>query len=240
MPRTGRIILAHCPHHVVQRGHNRRAVFVDEGDYRYYLASLREWKSRLGVKLYAYCLMTNHVHLVFDPGDDTESIALLMKRLAARQTRYVNRQEGRSGTLWDGRFRSTPVETEAYLLACCRYVELNPVRARLVCRPEEYSWSSYRQKIGIERDTWLDFDPCYRTLGRSAEERHAAYAAWIGRGVTTKEADLIRSALQRGQLTGTGRFVEEVAARTGKRIELRGRGRPRARDPLAPPAKGKK
>src|SRR5882724_4055092 len=119
MPRKARVVLPHCPHHVIHRGHNRRAVFVEEYDYRRYLASLRECSRRLEVKVYAYCLMTNHVHLIFDPGDDARRIALLMKRLAGRQTRYVNKTEGRTGTLWEGRFRSTPIEIEAYLLACC-------------------------------------------------------------------------------------------------------------------------
>lgn len=227
MPRNGRVILPHCPHHIVQRGHDRHAVFVGEADYHYYLATLRKWKDRFGVKLYAYCLMTNHVHLLLDPGADTRSIGLLMKRLAGRQTRYVNKLERRSGTLWEGRYHSSPVETEVYLLGCSRYVELNPVRAWLAARPEDYAWSSYRQKVGLEEDSWIDFDACYLSLGRSTKERFDAYGAWVKAGLGLDEADLIRTALQRGQLTGTRKFIDEVEARIGRRIELRGRGRPR-------------
>ncbi|MEQ8959474.1 MAG: transposase, partial [Coleofasciculus sp. C2-GNP5-27] len=120
------------PHHIVQRGHNRKAVFVEAGDYRYYLHNLREWKLTLGVKVYSYCLMTNHVHLIVEPGDDVTTVSRLMKQLAARQTRWVNKQEGRSGSLWEGRYKSSPIQRDCYLLQCCRYVERNPVKARMV------------------------------------------------------------------------------------------------------------
>ena len=99
MPRTARVIVPHCPHHVVQRGHNRNAVFITDDDYEYYLSTLIEWKYELQVRVYAFCLMTNHVHLVLDPGERVDSIGLLMKRLAGRQTRYVNKKEGRTGSL---------------------------------------------------------------------------------------------------------------------------------------------
>jgi putative transposase len=230
------VIIAHCPHHVVQRGHNSRVVFVDESDYRYYLANLREWKNRLDVKLFAYCLMTNHVHLVLDPGAEVGHIALLVKRLAGRQTRYVNRLERRSGTLWDGRYHSTPVERSSYLLACCRYVDLNPVRAHLVARPEDYPWSSYRQNVGMETDCFLDVDDLYRGLDGSPKGRCEAYAAWVNAGVRQQEADLIRTAVRRGQLTGTLKFIEEVESRTGRRFQSRGRGRPSKEHQRRPPA----
>jgi len=167
MPRKARIILRNTPHHIVQRGHNRSAVFVEESDYRYYLDTLKEWKAELGIKLYGYCLMTNHVHLIVDPGDDPAHIGWLMKRLAGRQTRYVNALERRSGSLWEGRFKSSPIETDTYLLACCRYVELNPVRAGIVGRAEDYPWCSYRQKTGLAAKTWIDLDPPIWAWGRT-------------------------------------------------------------------------
>lgn len=227
MPRTARVVLPECPHHVIQRGHNRQAVFLGERDYRYYLCNLAEWKERLGCKVYAYCLMTNHVHLVLDPGKDTESLGALMKRLAGRQTRWVNRLQHRTGSLWEGRYKSSPIERDRYLLACCRYVELNPVRAAMVSAPCDYAWSSYRAKLGLETCNWLDNDPAYMSLADNDEARRSAYAAWIGRGASVSELRLIREASQRGQLIGSNRFREEVARRTGCRIELRGRGRPR-------------
>ena len=152
MPRQARFVLPHFPHHIIQRGHNRQAVFNRDDDYGYYLDTLKEWKARLGCKVYAYCLMTNHVHLVIDPGANPEHLGLLMKRLAGRQTRYVNVMEKRSGSLWEGRYKSSLVQADAYLQACCRYVELNPVRAGLVDDPAKYRWSSCAAKVGrIER-----------------------------------------------------------------------------------------
>lgn len=227
MPRMARIVLPATPHHIIQRGHNRQVVFAADDDYAYYLANLMEWKTKLGCEIYAYCLMTNHVHLIVTGGRSGEELAKLMKRVAGRQTRYINRLEGRSGTLWEGRYKSSPIQTDAYLLACCRYIELNPVRAGLVVAPEQYRWSSYRTKMGIEAANGLDADPCYLSLGPTAEERAERYAAWVRSGVPSGEWEAIRVAVQRGQLTGTTRFAEDVAVRMGCRVERRGPGRPR-------------
>jgi putative transposase len=110
MPRVGRVVLPNHPHHVVQRGHNRQVVFADARDFEYYLADLRELKEALGLRVYAYCLMTNHVHLLLSPGDTPASLGQLMKALAARMTRYRNKLEGRSGTLWESRYKSSVVK----------------------------------------------------------------------------------------------------------------------------------
>ena len=109
--------------------------------------------------------MTNHVHLVIDPGDAPEHLSQLMKRLAGRQTRWVNALERRSGSLWEGRFKCSPIQTQEYLLACTRYVELNPVRAKMVELAEHYTWSSYQGKIGLQTDPIIDPDECYLALG---------------------------------------------------------------------------
>jgi putative transposase len=204
----GRIVLPNYPHHVVQRGHNRQVVFAATKDYQRYLADLRELKDVFGVKVYAYCLMTNHVHLLLAPGDSITGLGLLMKALAARATRYRNRLEGRSGTLWESRYKSSVVESDAYLLACCRYIELNPVRARMVSGAGDYPWSSYRTRLGGQPGgDWLDTDPCFTALGETAAERCSRYLAFVRQGIPVDEINLIREALQRGQLTGTGRFV---------------------------------
>ena len=147
MPRQARVVIPNIPHHIVQRGHNRQVVFAAYEDYFYYLVNLLELKSLLACKVYSYCLMTNHVHLIIDPGKEPGNLSLLMKRVAGRQTRYVNKRQNRTGSLWDGCFKSSPVSTHEYLLLCCRYVELNPVRAGIVDSPEKYSWSSYRTKV---------------------------------------------------------------------------------------------
>jgi putative transposase len=226
MPRSARVVLPNYPHHIVQRGHNRHAVFADDEDYQYYLCNLREWKENLGCKVYAYCLMTNHVHLVIDPGDEEGNLGMIMKRISGRQTRYVNKLEGRSGTLWNGRFKSSPIDTDDYLLACCRYIDLNPVRAGMVKVPGQYRWSSFRAKAGLEIQEWLDFDPMYRGLGRDREERRDRYRTWVKKTVPEGEWELLRQAVQRGQLTGSARFADEIAANAGTRVEERGRGRP--------------
>ena len=226
MPRTARIILPNFPHHVIQRGHNRQMVFADEDDYQYYLNNLWEWKEKLGCCIYAYCLMTNHVHLVVDPGRKPARLSLLMKRVAGRQTRYVNALEHRSGTLWEGRFKSSPIQRDAYLFACCRYIELNPVRAGLVASPRDYRWSSYRSRAGWEAQTRLDLDEGYLSLGATPQERAKHYRAWVRGAIPEGEWENIRQAIQRGQLTGGDRFVGEVAKKIGRRIERRGQGRP--------------
>jgi putative transposase len=162
MPRMGRVVLPNYPHHIVQRGHSRQVVFAATEDFQRYLSDLRELKALFGVKVYAYCLMTNHVHLLLAPGEAVAGLGQLMKALAARATRYRNKLEGRSGTLWESRYKSSVVQSDTYLLACSRYIELNPVRARMVARPEDYVWSSYLPRISnsAEHD-WLDSDPCF-------------------------------------------------------------------------------
>ena len=226
MPRTGRAVLPGYPHHIVQRGHNRQAVFAEPDDYRRYLDSLCEFKREYGVEVHAYCLMTNHVHLLLTPRDGT-GIARLMKRLAGRQTRRHNRLEGRTGTLWEGRYKSSPVDTDSHLLACCRYIELNPVRAHILVEPETYPWSSCGARLGSGRCDWLDLDPAYLSLGFDEAERRVEYRHFLRSAIPEGEWTLIRESVQRGQLTGATGFALEVESIVGRRIERRGRGRPK-------------
>lgn len=227
MPRQARLVIPHCPHHVIQRGHNRQIVFAGDDDYLFYLNTLQEWKSQFGCKIYAYCLMTNHVHLVIDPGDDPDNLGRLMKRVAGRQTRYVNRMEKRSGSLWEGRYKSSLIHDEEYLLACCRYVELNPLRAGMVDTPANYRWSSCPAKVGRTTQPWLDFDPFYLSMGNSVVQRAKNYAAWLKETVPEWELQRIREAVQRGQLIANGSFAQELSEKLGRRLEPRGPGRPR-------------
>jgi len=226
MPRMGRLIIPNYPHHVIHRGHNRQTLFARDDDYRYYLDTLATWKINLDCRLYAYCLMTNHIHLIVDPGDDPESLAKLMKRVAGRQTRYINRIERRSGTLWEGRYRSSIICKDTYLLACCRYVEMNPVRAHMVSHPSEYPWSSYREKIG-EVSGIIDPDPVFLSLAEDAGQRKQAYEKWALSAVPEGEWERIRDAVQRGHLTGKHQLEEEVAEKLGVRLEMKKPGRPK-------------
>ena len=225
MPRMGRTVLPDFPHHIVQRGHNRQVVFAERADYERYLATLSEFKDVYGVKVYAYCLMTNHVHLLVAP-EDIAGLGGLMKRLAGRQTRCHNRLEGRTGTLWESRYKSSPVDSDSYLLACSRYIELNPVRARMVEAPEAYAWSSCRSRLGDAGCDWLDEDPCYVALGENASQRRERYRRFLYAAIPEGEWRLIREAVQRGHLTGRGSFVDKVEEIVGRRIEKRAPGRP--------------
>lgn len=229
MPRVSRVVLSNLPHHIIQRGHNRQTVFASYDDYQYYLNNLKYWKERLVCKVYAYCLMTNHVHMIIDPCQEVDNLALLMKRISGRQTRYANKKEKRTGTLWEGRYKSSPIKTEEYLLACCRYVELNPLRAGMVVNPEDYQWSSYKHKAGIKHIDWMDLDPLYNSLGSTKKEREEKYKAWIQETIPSGEWELLRQSVQKGQLTGSAQFIEEVADKIGRRIEVRGQGRPMKR-----------
>jgi putative transposase len=226
MPRIARVVLPNYPHHVVQRGHNRQVVFAHEDDYARYLDDLRELKGIFGVKVFAFCLMTNHVHLLLAPST-AEDLGKLMKALAARMTRYRNKLEGRSGTLWESRYKSSVVQSDGYLLACSRYIELNPVRAGIVERVEDYRWSSFGLRfVEDAHAAWLDVDPCHEALGLTQDSRRQAYRAFFEQPVADGHLKMIRDALQRGQLTGDGRFVGEVERILGRRVEHRGRGRP--------------
>jgi putative transposase len=227
MARQRRIAVANYPHHIMQRGHNGRDVFVTKGDRESYLATLVEFRTQLGFKVYAYCLMTNHVHLLIDPGDDAANLSLLMKHLAGRHTRRLNRRQRRSGTAWGGRFKCSPIETDRYLLACSRYIELNPVRAGMVGDPEEYPWSSYRARMGLSECDWLDPDPCFLALAPTTQRRRRRYREFMEHGSSQAELGFIRGALQRNQLTGSESFIVKVEQITGERILPRARGRPR-------------
>lgn len=227
MPRTARIVLAGYPHHVVQRGHNRKTVFARERDYTRYLENLEELKEKYQVRVFAYCLMTNHVHLLLQPDEQASALGQLMKALAGRATRYRNMRQKRTGTLWEGRYRSSPVQSDQYLMACCRYIELNPVRAAMVEAPESYRWSSCRQHLGLCESRWIDLDPVYQGLGATDGERAARYRQLLGRQPSVETQRTIRQALQRGQLTGNAQFVDEVDATIGRRVTARGPGRPR-------------
>lgn len=144
MPRRPRQYLPGMPYHIVQRGNNREVCFFDIEDYECYLDLLSAMLKRYGAQLHAYVLMTNHVHFIMTP-EEKDSISQLTKVVGSRFAQYMNRTYHRTGTLWEGRHKSSVIDSESYLLTCYRYVELNPVIAGMIERPEEYRWS--RQQI---------------------------------------------------------------------------------------------
>lgn len=217
----GRVVLPNYPHHVYQRGHDRNIVFVSDADYQYYLSNLSRFKTEFGVKVYAYCLMTNHVHLLLEPSDE-HGLSLLMKRLAGRQTRYRNRKDERRGTLWEGRYKSSPVDSNQYLKTCIRYIELNPVRARMVATADQFTWSSCHARLN-NSGLFLDSIPGLDLTHTEPEK----YLQFIAGAVEKSQLKLIREAVHRGQLTGETAFVDQIDRAIGRRIEYRRPGRPR-------------
>jgi putative transposase len=174
MPRRARLSLPNVPVHIIQRGNNRQACFFADEDYRNYLDWLAEYAGKTGCRVHAYVLMTNHVHLLIS-AEQGGSSGALMKAVGQRYVQYVNRSYRRSGTLWEGRFRSCLTQEETYLLACQRYIELNPVHADMVAHPAEYRWSSYRANAQGEEDALVRPHPLYEALGRDAASRQATY-----------------------------------------------------------------
>jgi len=222
MPRQRRLIFPGVAVHVVQRGNNRMACFRGDSDYRLYLLYLRELSKRHGCAIHAYCLMTNHVHLLLTP-DSAFGCAALMQNLGQRYVQYFNRAYGRSGTLWEGRFRSCAAESAAYVLACYRYIELNPVRAGIVERPGQYAWSSYRANAEGGDDPLVSPHSEYAALGRNRETVRAAYRGLFDMELEPMLVSGIREATNGGYPLASDRFKAQVTKSTTRRLE---RGRP--------------
>lgn len=230
MPRRKRLQIAGLPTHIVQRGNNRQACFFAEDDYLFFLDHLAQLAKRFRCALHAYVLMTNHFHLLLT-SELEQGPSLLMKFLGQRYVQYVNRTYRRSGSLWEGRFRSSLVQTDRYLLGCYRYIELNPVRANMIAHPIEYSWSSYAANAEGKRVAWLTPHGEYLALGVDEAARRAAY-----RGLFESELDPellreIRVSTHGGYAIGNNRFREEVESVLKLRATPRGPGRPYLSEP---------
>ena len=226
MARRPRLAVSALPHHVIQRGNNRQPIFFTEADHRFFLACLVKAKARYGCRLYAYVLMTNHVHLLLAPTEG-EQLSLFMQSVGRRYVRYVNETHHRTGTLWEGRFKSAVVSDDPYLLACGRYIELNPVRAGLANRPEAYPWSSYHARALGVPNPWLDEDPAYAALGGTAAHRRGLYRAWVDAAVPQDEWPAMRTATQKGLMIGPLAFQQVMETVAGRRLIGELRGRPR-------------
>jgi len=226
VPRRARLTLPNVPLHIIQRGNNRQACFYTDEDYRFYLDWLREHADKTGCRVHAYALMTNHVHLLIS-AEQPDASGALMKALGQRYVQYVNRTYHRSGTLWEGRFRSCLTQEETYLLACQRYIELNPVRADMVVHPAEYRWSSYRANAQGEADVLLKPHPLYEALGCDATDRQAAYRDLFRYELEPGLVDEIRRATNGNYALGNERFAVQVTTTLGRRAAPGKSGRPR-------------
>lgn len=211
--------------HVIQRGNNRSPCFFKHEDWAFYLFHLGRMLPRARCRLHAYCLMTNHVHLLIT-AEEPGGCGLLMKSIGQLHAQYINKTYKRSGNLWQGRFKSCLVQSEEYALACYRYIELNPVRAGLVRRADEYPWSSYCANAKGEQSELLTAHDQYVRLGRTAAERQAVYRDLFGSAQATDEIEQIRSATNGGYALGNASFKRRMSRVLDRRVEKGVAGRP--------------
>ena len=229
MPRQSRLVLPGVALHIIQRGNDRQACFRSDGDYLLYLLHLRELASRHGCAVHAYCLMTNHVHLLLTPSTE-DALSNLMRNLGQRYVQYFNRSHGRTGTLWEGRYRSCIAESARYVLACYRYVELNPVRAGLADNPGNYSWSSYCANVESAKDQLITAHPEYLALGHDCASRRQAYRGLFDEILEPALLQRIREATNSGYLLGSEQFKSGVACARGWKLTPGQPGRPANRE----------
>jgi len=230
MPRQPRLDLAGVPQHVVQRGNDRQPCFFREIDHVRYLDELREISLRESRAVHAYVLMTNHVHLLMTPSARGQ-VARVMQALGRRYVRYVNDRYHRTGTLWEGRYKACLVDTESYLLRCYRYIELNPLRARMVAAPADYPWSSFAGNALAVVNPLIRPHSAYLSLGAHTAERCAAYRALIEQAIAPDELDAIRLHLQRQHAYGSERFRAAIETQLLRRAGPARIGRPRKAGP---------
>lgn len=225
MPRRPRIKLPDLPQHLVQRGVNREPCFFAEEDYHCYLHWLKKSAADYRCAVHAYVLMTNHVHLLVT-SETPQGTSRLMQSVGRRYVQYVNRTYRRTGTLWEGRFKSSVVQQERYFLLCSRYIELNPVRAGMVIDPSQYRWSSYRHNGLGQPDERLTAHAEYLALGQTDHDRQATYRALFRTELDEAAVADIRLALGQGQPLGNSRFSKSLCDAAGVRRTQARRGRP--------------
>lgn len=226
MARLPRFYLPGQPLHVIQRGNNRNAIFSAPEDYHFYLRCLQEAAEVHSLIVHAYILMTNHVHLLVTP--ETEScLSKTMQSIGRRYVQYFNYAYGRTGTLWEGRYKSTLIDSERYLLTCMRYIEMNPVRAAMVEHPGDYPWSSYGANAQGNFNALVAPHSLYGRLGFTDEERQSAYRELFRVQVSKADIEAIRDATNKSWALGDDRFGAQVEALSKRRATPLARGRPK-------------
>ena len=226
MPRKPRFYLPDVPVHIVQRGHSREPVFFDSQDYATYVYWMREAGTRYGVSIHAFVLMTNHIHLLATPSD-ISGVSLFMQYVGRRYVPYINHKYGKSGSIWEGRYKASMVDEEEYFLTVMRYIELNPVRAGMVEVPGHYRWSSFCHNGGTRKISFVRGHPVYMSLGKSDKARYEAYRelfkGYIDPGLIKQIAD----AWQTGTPLGNQLFLDKIEARLSLKVGQARRGRPK-------------
>ena len=225
MARLPRLTLPGYPHHVILRGNNRQAIFVVTPDYQMLLDLLEENALKFDVAIQAYVLMSNHFHLLVTP-QTLDGLPQMMQAVGRRYVRYFNDRQQRSGTLWEGRYKSTLIQTDRYLLACMAYIDLNPVRAALVDQPQDYPWSSHGHYIGQRVDKLISPHPLIWELGNTPFAREAAYAQLVQSGVSAGQQAALTDSALRGWALGEPDFVADLQKRTARRVAKSTAGRP--------------
>jgi putative transposase len=229
MARLPRYVIPGQPQHIIQRGNNRQAIFAAEADYQFFRDALVDASLKRGLTIHAYVLMTNHIHLLATPEFD-DSISKVFQSVGRKYVQYFNYTYKRSGTLWEGRYRATVVDSEQYLLTLMRYIELNPVRAGMVAHPRDYPWSSHgfnaQGEAGPNAD-WLLPHKEYLRLGRSKAERQSAYRQLFRAVVSNDDLQAIRDCTHKGWALGGERLKNEIERLTHRRTASKGVGRPR-------------
>ncbi|MDO9277187.1 MAG: transposase [Polaromonas sp.] len=233
MARQPRLTVPGYPHHVIQRGNNRQPIVLDDADRLRLLALLAEHAPRCRVALHAYVLMDNHFHLLATP-ETQEGLSQLMQAVGRSYVRYFNNRHGRSGTLWEGRYKSTLIETDRYLLACMVYIDLNPVRAGMVAEPAQYPWSSHRHFIGQGVDKLVTPHALLWNLGNTPFAREAAYRELVLAGVSPQQQEALTHAALSGWALGSETFLNSLQEGTLRRVAPGKRGRPRLPDSSDP------
>jgi len=226
MPRLPRPVVADIPLHIIQRGNNRQQCFFSESDYLVYLDLLKRCALQAGCRVHAYVLMTNHVHLLMTPSS-AEAPADMMKSLGQRYVQYVNKRYTRTGSLWEGRYKSSLVQHDRYLLGCQRYIELNPVRAGMVLHPSHYAWSSYRVNAHGAPSELITPHPAYVNLAHAVTAREGAYRKLFDTTLPNSFLNKVRLAINGNFALGNKRFTADLAQRLGRQVAPRPAGRPR-------------
>ena len=231
MARLPRLTLPGLPHSVIQRGNNRQLIFESASDYQTMLGLLAESAKTFQVAIHAYVLMENHFHLLATPQTDG-GLTQLMQAVGRRYVRYFNDAHDRTGTLWEGRYRSTVLEAEPYLLACMAYLDLNPVRSGLVSQPGDYPWSSFGHYGGLRADKLLTSPPLIWALGNTPFAREAAYTQMVQTGISAVQQAALTDATLSGWALGSPRFVENLQKITPRRLTKGRAGRPVSKSDL--------
>jgi len=229
MARLPRLTITGYPHHVILRGNNRQEIFRDQADYERMLDLLFGHSRAFKVDIHAYVLMSNHLHLLLTPQEDL-ALSKMMQAVGRGYVQAFNKVHGRTGTLWEGRYRSTLIQTDLYLLACMAYIDLNPVRAHMVDLPERYDWSSHGHYVGQRVDRLITPHALYWALGNTPFAREVAYAELVRAGISASQQGALTDATLSGWALGDSEFIQDLQTQTQRRLTMAKAGRPSKRE----------